>query len=240
MSLPDGIEIPRKTMVLFFVVDTSGSMYGEKIGSVNYAIEEVIPELRDLNEDQTDALIKVAVLQFSSGTEWLTKSGPVEVENYKWEELNAGGSTDLGAACAELNSKLSTKAFMQEAAGSYAPAIFLLSDGEPTDQWADKLRVLKENNWFKNGIKCAIAIGTAADKAVLAEFTGNPETVVEVKDSRKLRDMIKFIAVTSSQVASGDTSTGSKQEAIAEMIKEHEEEYEAGEVLSAEDDGDIW
>ena len=37
-------------MVLFFLVDTSGSMYGTKIGTVNTAIEEIIPELKDLSE----------------------------------------------------------------------------------------------------------------------------------------------------------------------------------------------
>ena len=51
MSLNDAVEaIPRKTMVLFFLIDTSGSMEGAKIGAVNAAIEEVIPELREISE----------------------------------------------------------------------------------------------------------------------------------------------------------------------------------------------
>ncbi len=37
------VEVPRMTMVLFFVVDTSGSMRGAKIGTVNSAIEEIVP-----------------------------------------------------------------------------------------------------------------------------------------------------------------------------------------------------
>ena len=37
------VKIARRTMVLFFVVDTSGSMMGEKIGSVNDAIRETVP-----------------------------------------------------------------------------------------------------------------------------------------------------------------------------------------------------
>ena len=44
MSLNEAVEaIPRKSMVLFFLIDTSGSMSGSKIGAVNAAIEEVIP-----------------------------------------------------------------------------------------------------------------------------------------------------------------------------------------------------
>ena len=36
------VEVPRRTMVLFFLIDTSGSMYGDKIGKVNTAIDEII------------------------------------------------------------------------------------------------------------------------------------------------------------------------------------------------------
>ena len=37
------VEIARRQMSLFFIVDTSGSMEGEKIAAVNTAIREVLP-----------------------------------------------------------------------------------------------------------------------------------------------------------------------------------------------------
>jgi uncharacterized protein YegL len=208
MSLPDSISIPRKTMVLFFLVDTSGSMSGAKIGKLNSAIEEVILELRDLSNSYADAQIKIAVLEFSSGATWITHSGPVEAENFVWNDLNAVGSTDLGAACFELNEKLSTKAFMREATGSFAPAIFLLSDGEPTDEYKKGLETLKQNNWFKKAIKVAVAIGNDANKSVLAEFTSNEETVLEVHNGAMLRKMIRFISVRASEIASKSANVG--------------------------------
>ena len=58
------VEIPRRTMVLFFLVDVSGSMFGSKIGTVNVAIEEIVPELKDLSENNADAQIKIATLAF--------------------------------------------------------------------------------------------------------------------------------------------------------------------------------
>ena len=151
MGLTDKIEIPRRTMVLFFVIDTSGSMDGSKIGAVNAAIEEVIPAIKEVSDENADAEIKIAALEFSSGTRWITANGPVEVEQFRWNYLDAAGCTDLGAAYKTLNEKLSTKAFMKEATGSFAPAIFLLSDGEPTDDWASTLAQLKQNNWFTYG-----------------------------------------------------------------------------------------
>ena len=38
--------IIKREMVLFFIIDKSGSMAGTKIGAVNTAIREVIPELK--------------------------------------------------------------------------------------------------------------------------------------------------------------------------------------------------
>ena len=162
------VEVPRRTMVLFFVVDTSGSMGGAKIGTVNSAIEEIVPELKDISESNADAQIKVATLAFSTGAHWVD-SAPVAAENFRWNYLNANGVTDLGEACNQLNEKLSRKAFMSDATGSFAPAIFLMSDGEPTDNYKHGLDKLKQNNWFKKAIKVAVAIGDDANKNVLAD-----------------------------------------------------------------------
>jgi len=231
MSLMDKIEIPRRTMVLFFIIDTSGSMDGSKIGAVNVAIEEVIPAIREVSDENADAQIKIAALEFSSGAKWITANGPIEAEQFRWSYLNASGVTDFGAACKTLNDKLSTKAFMKEATGSFAPAIFLLSDGEPTDEWQSALSVLKQNNWFKTGVKVAIAIGDDANKDVLKEFTGSMEAVLETHNAATLKKMIKFVSVRASQVASkslntGDTTAGDeqKQQELNSNLQEFAEE----------------
>jgi uncharacterized protein YegL len=222
MGLTDKVEIPRRTMVLFFMIDASGSMDGSKIASVNTAIEEVIPAIREVSDDNADALIKIAVMQFSSGTEWLTPSGPVPADQYSWNFIQAGGVTDLGEAFKELNAKLSTKGFMQEAAGSFAPAIFLLSDGDPTDDWEHHLRQLKENNWFKAASKVAVAIGDDANKDILKEFTGTMEAVLEVHTAAMLKRMIKFVSVTASRVASKSSAAGEDGAGISDAQKQAE------------------
>jgi len=209
MSLTDVVEIPRRTMVLFFVVDTSGSMIGSKIGAVNTAIEEVLPLIKDVSDENADAEIKVAALEFSNGARWITSNGPMELGQFHWNGLKADGYTDFGKACKALNEKLSTKAFMKEATGSFAPAIFLLSDGEPTDNWQGELAKLKQNKWFKAAVKVAVAIGDDANKDVLKEFTGTIEAVVEVHNAANLKKMIKFVSVRASQVASKSTNAGS-------------------------------
>lgn len=202
------VEVPRRTMVLFFLVDTSGSMSGSKIGAVNSAIEEVVPELKDISEGNADAQIKIAVLKFSTGADWVYDS-PIEAEMFRWNFLDASGVTDLGVACEKLNEKLSRNAFMSDATGSFAPAIFLMSDGEPTDNYQNGLKKLKVNNWFKKAIKVAVAIGDDANTRVLQEFTGSSEAVLTVHTPEALKNMIKFVSVRASEIGSKSSSVGS-------------------------------
>ena len=216
------IKIARRTMVLFFVVDTSGSMLGDKIGSLNDAIRETVPDLRNLSSGNPDAAIKIAALQFDTDARWLYPQ-PIDSEDFQWNDLQVGGLTSLGQALNALNEKLSKTQFLQEAAGSYAPVIILLSDGGPTDDYKYSLDNIKQNNWFKHAIKIAIAIGNDADKNVLAEFTGNSEAVIEVHNRSALKAIIKFVSVTSSQVNSKSCGVegASKQAKVISQIKDY-------------------
>jgi len=178
--LDETVSVPRRTMTLFFLIDTSGSMEGNKIGAVNDAVVNVLPMLNDISETNPDAEIKVAALEFSNGVNWLYDE-PKLAKDFIWQDVTASGLTSLGAACSELASKLSRSGgFMQSASGSFAPAIILLSDGGPTDDYNTGLAKLKANNWFKSAIKIAIAIGDDADKDVLKDFTGSSEAVITV------------------------------------------------------------
>jgi hypothetical protein len=78
----------------------------------------------------------------------------------------------------------------------------LLSDGEPTDDFDGGLEELKKNNWFKQAIKVAVAIGDDANQDILAKFTGSKESVLEVHNAKMLKKMIRFVSVRASQVAS--------------------------------------
>lgn len=210
MSLLDQVTpSPRKIMTLFYVVDTSGSMTGDKIGSVNSAMEEAITvDLPDISTANDDAEIRVAIMQFSSGCSWITpSSGPIGIGDVIWNDLHPSGLTDLGAACVELDKKLSRNEFLESQTGAYAPVILLFSDGGPTDNWEKGLEQLKKNNWFKHAIKIAIAIGEDADKTVLATFTGTPESVIAVNDKHTLKALIRKVSVRASEFQSHSKQT---------------------------------
>ena len=224
MSLLNETEsVTRRTMTMFFLIDTSGSMEGSKIGAVNDAMENVMPIIRDISDNNPDAEIKIAVLDFSSDVKWLYDE-PKTASNFQWRNLTAAGLTSLGDACLHLNDKLSkSHGFMKSASGSYAPTIILMSDGVPTDDFKSGLSVLQQNNWFKAAVKFAIAVGGEdADTDILAEFTGNREAVLTVHNIESLKKIIKLVSVTSSQIASKSTSATdkTKQDQVTEAIKE--------------------
>lgn len=204
MSMLEAITpSPRKVMTLFYLVDTSGSMGGTRIGTVNSAMEECIPLLQEVARANDDAEIKVAILQFSSGCSWITPaSGPVGLDDLVWNDLQAGGITDFGAALLELDRQLSRNKFLQSQTGAYAPVILLLSDGEPTDDWETGLSQIQKNNWFKNAIKIAIDIEGSSDRQVLSAFTGNPEAILDARDKNTLKKMIHKVSVCTSEFQS--------------------------------------
>lgn len=218
-------KLPRKTLTVFFLIDTSGSMAGGKISSLNVAIRDTLPMLEQISSENTDTEIKIAALQFASGCDWMYPR-PLPVEDFEWNDLEATGLTSLGAAYQELQKKLSqTSGFMQEANASCTPVMILFSDGVPTDDAKHGLDHLKENNWYKAAIKIAVAIGDDTNKDVLKEFANNNgEAVLTVHNINDLKKMIYLVSVTASQVASKGASIGldapeSRQEEVMQDIK---------------------
>ena len=147
----------------------------------------------------------------------------------------------MGTAFNELNTKLSRKEFLDSPTGNFAPVLFLMSDGQPTDEYRKALDSLRENRWFQVAIRVAIAIGDDADKNILTEFTGNPELVLTAHTPEALKQMIRFVSVTSSKIGSRSSGIGvggakpneeSKQAEFAEQVKDFKDENSDLETLS--------
>lgn len=229
MALTDYEVAPaaRRTLTVFLLCDTSGSMSGEKIAALNDGMRNALPIIREIGENNADAEIKLAVMSFDDSVKWLTE-GPVSAESMEWKDLTSGGSTCMGGACRELSSKLSAhRGFLHSASACFAPVCIILSDGAPTDDFAGGLSKLKENNWFKHATRIALAIGNDADTKVLSAFTGTDEMVFKVHNVEALRTCIKALVVTSTMINSQSSSTSTdggevmtKAEQTAEALHE--------------------
>lgn len=171
--------VPRKDLHIFYVLDTSGSMADEgKIGMLNRAMEETLDALQDVAKHNGDANLKIAVMEFNTGCKWITDNGPENMADFEWEDLKAGGLTDIGDALDELNNKMSTHAWLNSMMGALMPIIIFMTDGYATDDWEKKLDKVRENRWFRRATKIGFALGNDADKKMIASVVGNSEAVI--------------------------------------------------------------
>lgn len=192
-----GGELANRPLHFFWVVDCSGSMYGEKIGTVNNAIQDTVPEMVQAAQENPHAQLMIRTLQFSTGASWVT-TNPVKVEDFAWEDLEADGVTDMGKAFELLSAQLSVEELGERA---LPPVLVLLSDGQPTDDYKENLRKMQNLPWGKKAVKIAIAIGQDADTKVLTDFTGNREYVLQANNARTLAKMIRWASTLASVVS---------------------------------------
>lgn len=207
-----GGELASRPLHFFWMVDCSGSMWGEKIGTVNNAIQEVIPEMVEAAEDNPNAQLLVRTLKFSTGASWVT-SDPVKVENFAWEDLEVGGVTDLGKAFELLAAQLTIPPMSDRA---LPPVIVLLSDGQPTDDYKKSLDRLLQLPWGKKAVRIAISIGQDADDDVLQAFTGNRELVLQANNASMLTKMIKWASTVASVVSAPASRPNIKDDSVSE------------------------
>lgn len=201
--------VSRKSLVIFFLIDTSGSMKGTKMGELNTVMEELIPEIRRVGEADTE--VKIAVLTFSTGVKWMYAE-PIAIEEFEWQRLTASGVTSMGEAFKELSMRMSRNSFLNSPSLSFAPVIFLMTDGYPSDDYKEGLEALASNSWYKFGLKAALGIGNEANDDMLAEFTGSKDTVVHAYSGNQLAQMIKIVAVTASQIGSKSMTLADQNE----------------------------
>ena len=166
---------------LFLLIDTSGSMSGERIEAINMAFSNVLSSFEIMNPDVE---IRIAVLEFSSSVKWMYEI-PQPLDSFKWLPLESGGLTQMGEALCELDNKMQRTSFFNSdlCIGSIFPSlIILLTDGEPTDNYSMGLEKISGNIYFKKATKFAIAIGDDVSLQSLVDFTGNNKAVFRIND----------------------------------------------------------
>ena len=106
----------------------------------------------------------IPVLTFGEGCSWMY-STPQSLESFKWSRISADGMTPMGEAFLELNKKMSRDAFLAAPHLSFAPVVFLLTDGYPTDDAYGALEKLRATPREKGGVQLLpsslLALGTS-------------------------------------------------------------------------------
>ena len=199
-----GGEMASRPLHFIWLCDVSGSMKrAGKIQSLNEAIRKAISGMRKVAEANPNARVLVRAITFSSGAQWhIAKETPVK--DFKWNDMKAGGRTDMGKAFLLVAEQLKIPPMTDRA---LPPVLVLISDGRPTDSWKRVLKQLKDLPWGKKAVRVAIAIGKDAKTDVLQQFIDNPEIpLLTASNPEQLVNYIRWVSTEVLKSASAPAS----------------------------------
>ena len=183
-----------RRLPVYLLLDTSGSMYGEPIEAVKNGVQVLLSTLR-----QDPYALETACLSIITFNSNARQDTPLtELASFQQPELTAGGGTALGGALSLVARRADqevTKTTMEKK-GDWKPLVFIMTDGEPTDDLSRGIADFKKQKW---GMVVACAAGAGANAANLRQIT---ENVVQLDTATS--DTIKaFFKWVSASVSAG-------------------------------------
>lgn len=181
-----------RPLPVILLLDRSGSMSGEKISTLNSAVNDMIQSFKTAGQGEVE--INLGIISFGDGgANYDLQLQPVAgISNMS---LQANGGTPMGMALRMAKDLIEDKEIIPSK--GYRPAVVLVSDGEPNDDWEQPM-----NNFIGGGrsSKCerfAMAIGTSQEDPVLNKFlSGTENKVFLASDASKIRDFFKFVTMS--------------------------------------------
>jgi uncharacterized protein YegL len=207
MALPlatDAIGLARRQLQVILALDCSGSMRGDRIASLNYALRTALPELRHVAADNPEVDVRMRVLRFATTAEWHIAE-PMPVDEVRWTDLAAEGDTHMGDALRMIAAILSSGGMTGR---QLPPVIVLASDGYPTDDFEGGLEALFAAEHAEAAIRIAIAIGSEADLEILERFIRHPTMKpLRANNAADLVQHIKWATTAPVKAASSPTNS---------------------------------
>jgi uncharacterized protein YegL len=192
-----------RRLPVYFLLDTSGSMYGEPIQALNNALSSMINTLRA--DAQAADSLWVSIITFDSKINEIVPL--TELAAFQLPEITCpqSGPTHTGLALEMLyqNVQKDIKKGTTEQKGDWKPLLFLFTDGKPNDLklYREMIPKIKSSNF--GAIVCCAA-GNLADDSLLKELT-NDVVHLDNADSATLKQFFKWVSETIEQ---GNKSQG--------------------------------
>ena len=204
-ELPGG-RMAYRPVHFFWLLDCSTSMsINGKISSLNFAVKEAIPEMRQVASENASAQLLVRVITFSTSAQWHVEI-PTPIEQFEWSDVTAHGVTHLGAALRMVARELQIPPMPERA---MQPVLALVSDGLPTDDWRDGMHAVDNTPWGPKTIRVAVSIGQDADTAMLTEFLANPKIKpLQADNPTELTHAIRWMSTVAVRAASTPAAGG--------------------------------
>jgi uncharacterized protein YegL len=145
-------------------------------------------------EEDSRAEIHVSVITFGGKGAKLYK--PLKpAGELAWENMAAAGRTPMGDAFSIAQQLIEDHEIVPPRA--YRPAIVLVSDGVPTDDWRTPLASLLGSERASKAFRFAMGIGEDADKEMLKAFLADDETrVFEAHEAREIKRFFRWVTMS--------------------------------------------
>ncbi|HEY7430058.1 MAG TPA: vWA domain-containing protein [Streptosporangiaceae bacterium] len=216
-TLMPGGGVARRPLHFIVMADCSGSMKGEKIQSLNYALRAMLPHLVAWERDQVQAQLLVRILGFATVPRWHVRDPlPVADVLAGWQNLEYvhQGRTNIGPAFGVTAGVLGPDRLERRA---LRPALLLITDGLPTDPpggFEAGLAELLSTPAGRSALRVGVAIGRDANSEPLNRFR-SPGTPILVADSTD--DIVERL-VAASIAVSRLSEAGADAEALAQTL----------------------
>src|SRR5579859_7005956 len=182
-----------RRLPVYLLLDCSGSMAGEPISALEMGCKALLGDLR--NDPQALETVWLSVIAFASAAEQLVPL--TEIDHFHPPELVAEGTTSLGEAIDVLAKciKHEVRQTGHAQKGDWKPMVFVLTDGDPTDDWERSV-----DEFRRKGLATVIACGAGPEvNDEILKHLG--EKVVRLKDTQPgtLGAFMKWVSASVAQ-----------------------------------------
>jgi len=191
---PNNYKAPEaKKLPVILLLDVSGSMDGAKIDSLYDATMDMIETFAAAQEKEQ--VIDVAIITFGKSVDLHTPYTPVKDLQAKGiSRFKASGMTPMGTALRMAKDIIDDKEVTPSRI--YKPAVILVSDGAPNDDWKVPMDKFITDGRSQKCQRFAVAIGNDADRGVLERFTQDPSNVFFAEDAKDISEQFKTISMS--------------------------------------------
>ncbi len=192
-----------RRLPVYFLLDTSGSMYGEPIQALNNALIGMLNVLR--TDAQALDSLWLSMITFDREVKEIMPL--TELASFQLPEITCpqSGPTHTGKALEMLFEKVKKEVIKSTPTqkGDWRPLLFIFTDGKPNDLMLYRETIPKIKSLNFGAIVCCAA-GPMADDSLLKELT--PDVIhLDNADNNTLKQFFKWVSETIEQ---GNKSQG--------------------------------